>query len=58
MTLDFISGPLGPLSFDIWGQNFSKAMLGVQSISILSMGYVAIVILLLEVTEEINLISF
>ena len=30
MTLDLISGPLGPLSFDIWGQGFLKVMLGVK----------------------------
>ena len=58
MTLDFISGPLGPLSSNIWGQDFPKVMLGVKGISVPSVGPVAIVILLLEATEEITLISF
>ena len=46
MTLDFISGPLGPLSLDLWGQDFS--MLGVKGISVPSVGLVATVILLLK----------
>ena len=59
MTLDFISGPLGPLSLDMWGQDFPKVMLGAKGIiSVPSMGPVAIFILLLEATEEITLISF
>ena len=55
MTLDFISGPL---SLDILGQDFPKAMLGLRGLSLPSMGPVAIVILLLEATEEIMVISF
>ena len=55
MTLDFISGSMGPLSFDIWGQDFPKAMLQLRGISVLSMGPVAIIILLPEATEEITL---
>ena len=51
MDLDFNLGPLGPLSLDIWDQDFPKAILGVRDISVLSMGPVAIVILLLEATE-------
>ena len=30
MALGFISGPLGPLSFDIWSKDFLKAMLGIK----------------------------
>ena len=58
MTLDFISGPLGPLILDIWGQDFPKVMLGVKGIGVPSVGPMAIAILLLEATEEITLISF
>ena len=58
ITLDFISGPLGPLSLDIWGQDFPKVMLGAKGKSVPTMGPVAIVILLLEATEEITLILF
>ena len=51
-------GPWGPLSLDIWGQDFPKVMLGAKGKSVPTMGPVAIVILLLEATEEITLISF
>ena len=50
ITIDFISGPLGPLSLDIWGQDFPKVMLGAKGKSVPTMGPVAIVILLLEAT--------
>ena len=40
------------------GQDFPKVMLGAKGKSVPTMGPVAIVILLLEATEEITLISF
>ena len=58
VNLDFITGPLGPLSLDIWDQDFPKGNARLSGISVLSMGPVAIVILLLEATEEITLTSF
>ena len=51
--LDFISGALRPLSFDMWGQDFPKAMLGVKGYKCTKyIGLYLFVILLQEATGE------